>query len=161
MPVRTGYAGTALAGDVYTAANHARMPGGWLGYAQVVAVQAIAGPETALTGLSVTVTVGTSRRIRVTGSGTVSQATAAGTRVFGALQADGVGVGRWAEHYFEAADWEEHAEGSVILTPAAGARTYRMMLFSLDTAGAPIGSRLEANAARPAWILVEDLGPAA
>lgn len=161
MPVRTAYAGTALDGDVYLAANHARMPGGWIGYAQVTAAQAIGGAEVALTGLEVAVTVGAARRIRVTGSGTISQAVGNPTRVFGIIQQDGAGIGRWAEHFFDTADFEQRAEASIVLTPTAGAHTYRLTMMSFDGTGAVIGSNLLASAARPAFILAEDLGPAA
>lgn len=168
MPVRTAYAGTALTGDVYTAANHARMPGGWIGYAQVTATQALAdadsgGLETDLTGLSVAVTVGTNRRIRVTGSGILTLDDPLGNpAVLGYIKEGATYLGRWASWDLNAASGlifdraTMSFERSVILTPTAGAHTYKLSAWA--TAGADI--LLGASATIPAFILVEDLGPA-
>ena len=65
MPVRTAYAGAAVAGEVLSAANVNRISGGWIGYNEVTANQTPITTEVDLTGLSVAVTVGTARRIRI------------------------------------------------------------------------------------------------
>jgi hypothetical protein len=168
MAVRTAYAGTALTGDVYSAANHARMPGGWIGYAEVTANQAIqdadsGGLETDLTGLSVAVTVGSNRRVRITGHASLQLDDPLGNpSVIGRIREGATQRGVWA-------DWDLNAasglifdrarfsfEGGIVLTPTAGAHTYKLTLQAL--AGADI--LLAAAAGAPAWILVEDLGPA-
>jgi hypothetical protein len=166
MPVRTAYAGTALAGDVYTAANHARMPGGWIGYAQVTASQAIqdadsGGLETDLTGLSVAVTVGSNRRIRITGSGIITLDDPSGNLagVYGRIREGGTQLGSWAYVDLVGATLSVggiRQEAGIILTPSAGAHTYKLTLAA--TRGADL--LLAASATDPAWILVEDLGPA-
>lgn len=169
MPVRTAYAGTALTGDVYTAANHARMPGGWIGYAEVTANQAIqdadsGGTETNLTGLSVAVTVGANRRIRITGSGTVGLDDPTGIMLaYGRIMEGATPLGHWCKVALQppsgtplADDAEIKVEGSVVLTPSAGAHTYKLTLF----ADGGTDLILAAAAGDAAWILVEDLGPA-
>lgn len=155
MPSRTAYAGTAVAGDVYTAANHAKMPGGWIGYAEVVAAQGGITAEVDLAGLSVTVTVGSNRRIRVTGditllpTGTTTQAwiKEGSTKLkrFAFVNDSGSGIATPALHQ----------TGSVILTPTAGSHTYKL---SADSGGG--GASTAAGATDPHFILVEDLGPA-
>lgn len=168
MAVRTAYAGTAAEGDVYTAANHARMPGGWIGYAQVTAAQALqdadsGGLETDLTGLSVTVTVGTNRRIRITGSGVLAIDDPLANPVCVGNIREGVTVlGRWAYFDLNAASGlifdraTLSFERSVVLTPTAGAHTYKLTAWA--SAGADM--LLFAGATQPAFILVEDIGPA-
>lgn len=157
MPVRTGYAGTALDGDVYTAANHARMPGGWLGYLEVTAPQSVGTTEADLTGLAVTVTVGNARRIRVTGHGLLGANGSAVTPV-GRIKEGATELGRWAHHVLAASGVYELAEGSVILTPSAGAHTYKLTLQDVGAGPGTITS--QASAIVPSFILVEDLGPA-
>jgi hypothetical protein len=152
MAVRTSYAGTALAGDVYTAANHARMPGGWIGDAKVTAPQAGITGETDLTGLSVAVTVGTNRRIKI--SAAVSVARGAG--------GDAALYVKEGSTYLQAAEILSSAADVgpvstfVTLTPSAGAHTYKLTLSSLGGAAVT----LNAAAAQPAMLLVEDIGPA-
>lgn len=155
MPSRTAYAGTAVAGDVYTAANHAKMPGGWIGYAETVAAQGGITTEVDLAGLSVTVTVGSNRRIRVTAditllpTGTTTQAYikegSTHLKRFAFINDSGSGLTTPALHQ----------AGSVILTPTAGSHTYKL---SADSGG--LGASTSANSSDPHFILVEDLGPA-
>ena len=57
MAVRTAYA--PVASTVLTAANLAKLPGGWIGDAQVTANQTGITTATDLTGLTVAVTAGT------------------------------------------------------------------------------------------------------
>ena len=67
MAVRTAY--DAVAGSTLTAANLDRYPGGWIGYAEATTGQTGISGAADLTSLSVTVTVGTSRRILAEGYG--------------------------------------------------------------------------------------------
>lgn len=160
MPTRTGYVGTQIAGDVLTAANFTKLPGGWIGYAEKTANESFSGVETAISGLSVTVTVGTDRRIRVTGAGVMVPTVATNTRAYGVIQQDSTGVGRFLEHYFRANDYEHRDEASVILTPSAGSHTYRLTCLAVDDSSAATGIQVQASSVRPAFILVEDIGPA-
>lgn len=153
MPVRTAYAGAAVSGEVLTAANVNKLPGGWIGYNQVTANQAGVGiTATDLTGLTVTVTVGSSRRIRVSASVGIQQRTSAAlpeVNIYeGASRLQRFPVSVAAEQY-------EILNPSVVLTPTAGSHTYNLKLV---TSTATVD--MLAGADWPAFILVEDLGPA-
>lgn len=153
MPARTAYAGAAVAGEVLTAANVNKLPGGWIGYNQVTANQLTIGlTATDLTGLSVAVTVGTSRRIRISASAAVQQRTSAALAELdiyeGATRLQRFPTSIPAELY-------DVLTPSVVLTPTAGSHTYKLtMLTSSGTVD------MLAAADWPAFILVEDLGPA-
>jgi len=152
MAVRTAYDPTA--GEVLTAVNLEKMAGGWIGYEQVITNQGPFGPaDTDLTGLSVAVTVGAGRRIRVSCLVTL---------------AVGLAAGRLHLNINEGATVLQHSEEdqglngyttvelSAVLTPTAGVHTYKLQ------AGASTGTTatLSASATGPAYILVEDLGSA-
>ena len=130
------------------------MPGGWIGYEQVTADQTGITAVVGLTGLTVVPTVNASRRIRVTGHATVTRTVADG-QTTGRIFADGAAVGLWAVASEGAFDL---AEGSVVLTPLAGAHNYTLTLERASGTGT-VG--IEASATEAAWILVEDLGPSA
>jgi hypothetical protein len=154
MAVRTAYAGTASTGDVYTAANHAKMPGGWIGYVEVTAIQTGITTEADLTGLTVTVTVGASRRIKVTGRISVFRTVADGLSSL--LLKEG------ATYLDAATDTLIINNGQpmnvmAVLTPSTGAHTYKLALQRDSGSGT---LTMEASAARKAFLLVEDLGPA-
>jgi hypothetical protein len=132
-------------------------PRGQLGYAQVTANQATITTEVALTGLSVTVTVGANRSIRIVGS-----------IRFGATNIDNAAILRIKEGSTTLQIAEDVAsrissqvntslERSVILTPSAGAHTY---LLSLAQSVGTGSVNLNAGTTNPAFILVEDIGPA-
>ncbi len=156
MSTRTTSVGTLSSGAVYTAAEVADAAGGWIGYVQVTANQGSITGETALTGLAVTVTVGTSRRIVVrmegsmeddTGTTGVSvrikeSSTQLARRDFPA-QTAGAGQGVWC---------------SVVLTPSAGSHTYTCY----GARGLSLGGTvtLDASSDSPAFLLIEDIGPA-
>lgn len=153
MPSRTAYAPTA--GEVLTAANLARLPGGWIGVSEATANQGSIGTtSTDLTNLSVAVTVGTSRRIRVSVFCNISMQTAS-NRALLRLQE---GATQLAEARKDiVVDNHASFNVSVILTPTAGAHTYKITARVLN-AGSSLTS--EASSTAPAYILVEDLGPA-
>jgi hypothetical protein len=151
---RTAYAGLAQAGDAYTAANHARMPGGWIGWAQVTTDQASIDALTDLTGLSVTVTANSSRLIRVTGQislltdGTGNEAQ--GYIREGTTKLAEIGPGAVA------AGTAGVITASAILEASSGSHTYKLSAEPIDE----VSVTMKASATRPAFILVEDLGPA-
>lgn len=126
-----------------------------LGYSQVIAPQVgIAAVHVDLVGLSVgPVTVGTTRRLKITGS-VVAQQQVASALVGLFLYQDGLLVQ-------EAYDSPGAGTGYVhplliaVLTPAAGAHTYKLaMSTQLHTVNS------DPTATRPAFILVEDIGAA-
>lgn len=156
MSVRTAYVGTQVAGDTLTAANFSKLPGGWLGYAEVTANQGSITTVADLTSLSVAVTVGTSRRLRITGHG-VMASTVAGDVILGIIQEGASQLGRWAELQPQAANGFDIQEGSVILTPTSGAHTYKLTLQRAIGTGSVT---LLAAGGNAAFILCEDIGPA-
>lgn len=127
-------------------------PRGVLGYAQATSNQSgIGTSDTDLTSLSVAVTVGSGRRIRVTVFTSISMQTAGAratvrikegaTTLAGA--SEDISVNNFAPMY-----------ATAILTPSSGAHTYKAT--AVVTAGATITSN--ASATEPVFILVEDIG---
>jgi hypothetical protein len=153
MPVRTGYVSTEVDGDVLTSANFNKLPGGWIGYAEVTANQAGIVAETDLTSLTVTVTVGTSRRIRVRAQARASKSVADGNVVLYVKEGATYLTGIDAQMANTTA--ETTIAGDVILTPTSGAHTYKLAMNLAGTGTVTMG----AGAAYPAFILVEDIGP--
>lgn len=131
---------------------------GTLGYAQVTANQTItaSGTETDLTGLTATVTVGTGRRIRISGQGILSRTVADGVTL-GRFKESTTALGRWAQHSPSANTEFGHSHGAVILTPSAGSHTYKLTLQRFSGTG---NVTLNADSTSPAFILCEDIGPA-
>ena len=150
MPVRTAYAGAAVSGEVLTAANVNKLPGGWIGYAEVTANQTGITAVTDLTGLSVAVTVGTSRRLRVTGF--IHIGNVAGSSISFAIKEGATTLQDAVANSVAGAVWTMAVH--TVLTPTAGAHTYKLTL-----AGSSATDMLAATT-YPAFILVEDIGPA-
>jgi hypothetical protein len=158
MPVRTAYPGTQAVGDVLTSANFTKLPGGWIGYAEVTANQAGIGTGGAdLTGLTVTVTVGTSRRIKVTGFVRAWSQTVANARIAFRVQESTTILN---EVVVEGSPVAGNAgDGNQVVwvaTPTSGSHTYKLTAGVLDTGT----TTMNAAATYPAFILVEDIGPA-
>lgn len=156
MSTRTTSVGTLSSGATYTAAEVADAAGGWLGYVQVTSNQGSITGETALTSLVVTVTVGTSRRILITlnvsmendtnndgCSLRIKESTTQLVRRDYSLQTSGAGQGATAQ---------------VVLTPSAGSHTYTCY----GARGLGLGGTvtLDASSDSPAFLLVQDIGPA-
>lgn len=129
--------------------------GGELGYAETTGTDTgIGAGFSDLTGLSVTVMVGTSRRIRITGKLQVAQRTSAGT-VRGAIREGSTALQDFVYHTLQTNE-VAMGHGSVIITPSAGAHTYKLsLLTNAGTVDTVSGSGQRAN-----FIQVEDLGPA-
>lgn len=128
---------------------------GVLGFASVTAGQGgIAAVAVDLTGLTKTVTVGTNRRIRVTGHVQVLCDATAGLPA-GDILEDGVVIGRWMIANLAAGE-RILGDGSSVTIPVAGSHTYKLNLRKAVGAG---DVNTEASATNPAYILIEDLGP--
>lgn len=155
MAVRTAYA--PVAGTAITAANHAKFPGGWIGYVEVTADQGSITTIVDLTSLTLTVTCGTSRKVRVTGDcGFYSSVTGdlPGLRI-----TDGSNNIQQARNIYSPTNSTAmacHAEWAS--NPSTGSNTWK--LRGLRTAGTG-NVVMTAAADAPAFILVEDLGPSA
>lgn len=156
MPVRTAYAGAAVAGEVLSAANVNRLPGGWIGYAEVTASQGGITTEADITGLSVAVTVGANRRIRVSYAGSVASSVANDT---GSVNIKEGATYLSGKYLSIPGNFNYGLTVSVILTPAAGTHTYKIV--SARAAGSTGIHQHTASAAEPSFLLVEDLGPSA
>jgi hypothetical protein len=161
MAVRTAYPGSQSVGDVLTSANFTKLPGGWIGYAEVTANQTGITTDTALTGLTVTVTVGTSRKIRITGVGVIERTVGDGQGI-GYIKEGATKLGRWAQAnqvtVAQGSGSVVSNPGSTFTTPSAGSHTYFLTLERTTGTGT---IQLDAAAGTPAYILVEDIGPAA
>lgn len=127
---------------------------GTLDYAAVTADQGSITTYTDLTSLTVTVTPGTSRRIRVSGYVKL-QCNTAGTSVRVAI-AESSSV-QDAIDTIDVANLQQTFTPSVILTPSAGAHTYKLACGFESGSGTII---TKATSIRPNYILVEDIGPA-
>lgn len=151
MATRTAYA--PVAGSVLTAANLAKLPGGWIGYIEVTASQTGITTGSDLTSLTLTVTVGTGRRIRVSGLG--QMLSTAGSPAFTPFIQilEGATILQPAVSSQTALGTTVSLAPSVILTPTSGSHTYKLQ------AGANSGTwTMAASSTAPAYILVEDLG---
>ena len=133
----------------------AALPLGEIGYAERTSNLTGITALQDLTGLSVAVVVGTSRRIRITAhvnlSATVANDSAA------VVIREGSTTLREAATVLPVASRPQTVTCQVIVTPSSGAHTYK--LSAQRDAGSGTVS-VEAAATRPAFILVEDLGPA-
>lgn len=155
MAVRTAYVSTQSPGDVLTSANFTKLPGGWIGYAEVTADQTTITSETDLTSLTVTVTVGSNRRIKITGHIRVNGSTT--DNVAGLRIKESTTTLQLASTYNPGTSSHTTLIGQVVLTPSAGSHSYKLSLETLTGGG---NVSLEASATNPAYILVEDMGPA-
>lgn len=132
-----------------------RDAGGTLGYAQATVSQTgITNLTVDLTGLSVAVTVGTGRRIRISAE-VIEWTRTAGTVTFVLL---GINEGATVLTLKTIGINNNYngATASVILTPSAGSHTYKL------TGRTDVGGTvtMSATATAPAYILVEDIGAA-
>lgn len=156
MATRTSYAGTVVDGDVYTAANHAKMPGGWIGYANITTGQSSITTLTDLTNLSVTVTVNTDRLIKISGCGSIVRSVADGITL-GYIREGSTTLGRWGVFDATSANTNSPTQsGYVVVAASAGSHTYKLSLEQISGTGS---SGIQAGATFPANILVEDIGP--
>lgn len=152
MATRTPHTGVAL--EVFTAANLAKYPKGWLGYASRTSTQSGIGTSaTDLTGLTVTVEVADSRIIKISGyiqANPVAEATVTCTIV-----EDGTTIGRIGKGSPVNAVQISLSGFTISASPTAGSHTYKLQGLSNTSTW-----DMEATSTAPAWILVEDLGPA-
>jgi hypothetical protein len=153
-----------VAGEVVTAAllnthlrdNLTATPRGVLGYAEVTASQGTFGAETDITGLSVTITAGTARRIKVTAQAGVNTNGGAVDDVAGLNVKEGATLLTY-QRVGRVGATTLGIGAQVILTPTAGSHTYKVSMVREAGSG---GLTMVAGTVAPAFILVEDLGPA-
>jgi hypothetical protein len=126
----------------------ASFPRGVLGVAQATANQTGITSETALTGLSVAVTAGTSRRIRI--SAIIRVTTSVGSSVDLRIKEGATVLQQATANVVAGAIWSMTA--FVVLTPSAGSHTYNLALAGTGA------TDLLASSTFPATILIEDIG---
>lgn len=156
MSNRTAYPATEADGNVLHASDIDKLPGGWIGYVEITSnLGTFTSGSQDLSGLSVTVTVNSSRRVRIEGRCRWSSDVAADDaqlqvnesstvlqKTVGTMPRTTVSYGAFV---------------SVVLTPSSGSHTYKL------TGGREAGTgnvSLAAGATSPAFLLVEDIGPA-
>lgn len=123
--------------------------GGVLGYGQTLANVAGITAQTYL-GADVTVTIPAGRRLRLTGHVRINGGAA--TNVFLGVAVGGANV-IYNSNWYATNTIQQDFYVAGILTPAAGTITYRLTLSAAAAVNA-------INATTPAWLLVEDVGPA-
>ena len=164
MGSRTAYAGIAADGDVYTAANHRRMPGGWIGYTErATDLTGVSNADTEI--VNVAVTAGANRlllvecwaklRLRMSASPGMAEAQVR-------LKQDGtqIAVAKWQASVGSTLGTAEEmalVARKVVVGPSAGAHTYSASLFSGSTSY--IADVLAGSVGPAAVITVVDLGP--
>lgn len=141
--------------DIQALADRAEaiVPRGRLGYVAVTANQATITVEADLTGIAATVTVGSGRRIRVTVEISLASTVAGDTATLNIKE--GATFLQTRDITLPTAGATGMLSASVILTPTAAAHTYKASLQR--SAGTGVLNST-ASAARPAFILVEDIG---
>lgn len=139
------------------ALNDGGGPLGWLDYAEVTANQATITTEVALTDLTSTRSYPGGRRVKITGS-----------IRFGATNVDNNAILRikesttvlqTAEHIASRISSQSNPslERSIVIVPSVGGHTYNLTLnMSVGTGSIS----LVASVSAPAFLLIEDLGPA-
>ena len=127
-----------------------------LGYAQVTANQGSITTQVDLTNLTVTITVPyAAHRVRISAQA-LFQSTAADDTVQLFIMQDGAAV-NVGQAVMRPANINNTCAVSAIIVPTAASHTYKLQAAR----GAGSGTiTMAAAAANPAWILVEDLGPA-
>jgi hypothetical protein len=127
-------------------------PSSTLGYAEVVANQGTFTAATDLTGLTATVTVPAGRRIRITGR--VLMLSSVATDEVQLRIMEGGTVLQHAGQITNASSGANDFKSEYIITPTAGTHTYKLMGLRATGSG---NVTMYANAADPAYILVEDI----
>lgn len=127
---------------------------GALAYAQVVATQGTFTAQTDLTSLTVTVTVQTGRRIRITACAGASSSV--GGDVVALQIQEGATVLQIAQFPVPVTAFAfMPGTSQVILSPTAAAHTYKLTMGRVNGTG---NITMQAGATFPAFILVEDIG---
>ena len=121
MATKTAFPGTTSSGDVLHSADITKLPGGWIGYVEKTTNQTGISSITAISGLSVTVTVGTSRTILITGHFGAFDVTS-NCYVKGYIRESSTTLGVFVDDNLLAGQ-RGSGEGSVWLQPSAGSHT--------------------------------------
>lgn len=153
-----GQVTTAKIADAAVAAAKlaAAIPLGVLGTATATANQGGITAEVDLTGLSVAVTAGSARRLRIDVA-VKAQSGISGDRLVGTIKEGTTELGQFMDFYLPAANVAGWGVGFAEVTPTAGAHTYKATLQRFSGTGT---ANTIATASVPARITVTDIGAA-
>lgn len=155
MSNRTTAIGTQTTSDTLSAAEYNDAAGGWIGYVAITSsAHTSVTTDVDITGLAVTVTVGTSRRIRVSGHVRVSCSSDVGGTTISLWE--GATLLDKSDNYATVADGRTHCDPIAVLTPTAGSHTYKLSIANAFAGN----SAVRADPTFPCFLMVEDVGPA-
>lgn len=123
------------------------------GYTQVVATQGTFTAQTDITGLTVTVTIAAGRRIRI--SCQIGASSTVAADLAQVLVLEGATALQYAVWACTTAILTHTGHVAVVLTPSAGAHTYKIAMARNNGTGL---ITMQAAPTEPAFILVEDCG---
>lgn len=147
---------TVEAGSIGSDQLVAAIPRGKLGFSSKTANQGgITTSLTDITSLSVSVTVGTGRLVRISGSVLIGSSAANDSISITTLE--GAAVLQDTPSVSNAVSYDYTVHPSVVIAPSAGAHTYKFAAVRNAGAGT---IHVTASAAVPSFILVEDIGAA-
>jgi hypothetical protein len=155
VATRTGYVGTESSGDTLTTTNFNKLPNGWIGDVSVTSDQGSITSEVDATSLTLTVTAGASRRMKIEGFVRVESTVAGdrvGVRIYKASTQIQVGTVACT-----VANNTESVYVVITDTPSTGSNTYKLTVARLTGSGT---ITLKASSTGPGQIVVTDIGPA-
>lgn len=159
MTARTAYIGTHSAGDTLTSANLAKTPGGWIGVETRTSDVSAITTEQDITGLTVTVTVGTARRLKVTASIPRVTSTSVDDGADIIIHEDGVQIASGRVDVGAISGASNGGNGRDVVaqsTPSAGSHVYKVRGARAVGTG---NIAFRGSATAPMLLIVEDMGP--
>lgn len=158
MATRTPHTGAAL--EVFTAANLAKYPKGWMGYVSVTSdTTGVTGTETALTGYTLSITVGSSRLLRIIGIVPRIGSSVASDIAILRLKQDSTALTEsWVDVGATTLSGGGGTNGQVVAVVAPAAGTYTFTLRGARQTGTGT-LEYRADSAKAGLLVVEDIGP--
>lgn len=154
MATRTPHTGVAL--EVLTAANLAKYPKGNIGYAERTSDFALTDSDTDINGLTLTLTIGANRRIRIRGHGLFDVSAAGAANFSGYIKQSTTQLGYFARGECDASEQVLGAGAVEVNVTSPGSYTWK--LSAQRTAGSGVVT-VVASSTNPAYITVDDIGP--
>jgi hypothetical protein len=155
--VRTTPGGTQVTGTPIPVSFGNGVAGGWIGYLPRTSDQTSITSVVDVSGVTVTVTVNTSRRLKISGRG-AHLATNADTVAQLSIKEGGTTLDfDRSNTAFANVSYNKAMTPQAIVTPSAGSHTYKLTIERTVGTGT---ITLVADVDRPCFILVEDMGPA-
>jgi hypothetical protein len=154
MPTRVAF--VPVAGTPIVAANHVKFPGGWIGYVEVTSTQGSITTGTDITSLTLTVTVGTSRRLKLTGE--VGFSSSVGTDYAQLQITTGANTLVQARNVATPTTPSVGVHAEAVLTPSSGSNTWKLRAARASGSG---NISTDCGSGVPGFILIEDIGPSA